>query len=130
MLFLPWCHGDRTEGLLRGDSEHKDQGLLDQATPQQVFPCNISSLQATLLRFSKVAKAEGVNTNPTSGPPGDCRALTWSFHPESPPPIRPRLWRGSCPQTRPSLCVTNLCQPCGETSDAKCKQLQESPSCG
>lgn len=73
MLFLPWCHADRTQGLLRGDSEHKDQGPRVQVAPQQVFPCNISSLQATLLRFSKVAKAKGVNTNPTSGPPGDCR---------------------------------------------------------
>lgn len=73
MLFLPWCHADRTQGLLRGDSEHRDQGSRVQAAPQQVFPCNISSLQATVLRFSKVAKAEGVNTNPTSGPPGDCR---------------------------------------------------------
>lgn len=114
MLFLSlWHNADQKWGWLRGDWEHKGQGPQVQAVPREVFSCNVSSLEFTLLRFSKVAKvakAKGVNINQTSGPPGDSRALTWSLHPELPPPLRPWLWRGSCPQTRLSLCVTSLCQ--------------------
>lgn len=58
--------------------------------------------------------------------------LPQSLRPEMlPPAVRPWLWRGSCPQTRLSVCVTSLCQLAVRPwMPSVTNQLQESPSCG
>lgn len=97
---------------------HGARQAMESSVPRRSFPVACPALRFLLLRSSGVATVAkgGCESKPNLSPRPGSLLGTQSTHspppnPASPPPTwSPRLWRGSCRQTRLSLCATGPCQ--------------------